>query len=200
MTKPLEPWDGRASVEERRDAILRSLGSSIREKRLSSLTMSDIAHRLGLVKGNLYYYFKSKQDIFYHCHVKCMEISLAALEQAEGMQAPPSQRLRALLVGHICGITEEPYGGVLLTDLENLTPPQRGRYVKMRDEFEAGVRRLIQDGVVCGEFREQNVRLSAFAILGAINWIPKWFRSEGPASASEVAAAFADQLVRSLKP
>ena len=53
-------WDVRASVDDRRDQILRSLASFVRDRKLASLTMRDIADRLGLVKGNLYYYFKSK--------------------------------------------------------------------------------------------------------------------------------------------
>ena len=74
-------WDVRASVDDRRDQILRSLASFVRDRKLASLTMRDIADRLGLVKGNLYYYFKNKQDILFHCHVKCIGISLAALDE-----------------------------------------------------------------------------------------------------------------------
>ena len=130
-------WDVRASVDDRRDQILRSLASFVRDRRLASLTMRDIADRLGLVKGNLYYYFKNKQDILYHCHVKCIAISLAALDEVSAMDLPPAEALRELLVKHIRNITEDAYGGVLLTDLESLTPVQRKRYVAMRDRFEA---------------------------------------------------------------
>ena len=131
-------WDVRASVDDRRDQILRSLASFVRDRRLASLTMRDIADRLGLVKGNLYYYFKNKQDILYHCHVKCIAISLAALDDVSAMDLAPADALRTLLIKHIRNITEDPYGGVLLTDLESLTPTQRRRYVAMRDRFDAG--------------------------------------------------------------
>jgi AcrR family transcriptional regulator len=202
MAKTLrnQRWALAATVDERRDEILRSLGSFMREHRISSLTMRDIADRLGLVKGNLYYYFKNKQDILYQCHVKCMEISLAAFEEVATAPGMPSERLRILLIRHIRGIAEEAYGGVLLTDLESLTAAQRKNYVAMRDRFEQGVRRLIQEGVKRGEFRKQNVAVAGFAILGAINWIPKWFRPDGPLSSAEIAEAFADQLIRSLRP
>ena len=82
-------WDVRASFEERRDQILRSLAAFMRDRRLASLTMRDIADQLGLVKGNLYYYFKSKQDILYHCHVKCIAISLVALDEVIAMDLAP---------------------------------------------------------------------------------------------------------------
>ena len=145
-------WDVRASVDDRRDQILRSLASFVRDRKLASLTMRDIADRLGLVKGNLYYYFKNKQDILYHCHVKCIAISLAALDEVSAMDLPPADALRALLVKHIRNITEDAYGGVLLTDLESLTPAQRKRYVAMRDRFEHGVRKMIRGGIADGAF------------------------------------------------
>jgi AcrR family transcriptional regulator len=193
-------WDMRASVDERRDQILRSLASFVRDRRLASLTMRDIADRLGLVKGNLYYYFKNKQDILYHCHVKCIAISLAALDEVSAISLPPAEALRELLVKHIRNITEDAYGGVLLTDLESLTPVQRKRYVAMRDRFEDGVRKLIRGGVADGVFASQNIDLAGITVLGAINWIPKWYRPDGPMSSVEIAEKIADQLIRSLRP
>lgn len=193
-------WDARRSVDERRDEILRSLAAILRERRLSSLKMQDIADRLGLVKGNLYYYFKSKQDILYHCHVKCMQASLEALEDAERASGSAGKRLHELLRRHVHAIAEDPYGGVLLADLDTLAAAQRRRYVTMRDRFERGVRQLIEAGMRSGEFRAADARLAGFAILGAINWIPKWYRPEGELSAAQIADGFADQFLRSLKP
>jgi AcrR family transcriptional regulator len=193
-------WDVRASVDDRRDQILRSLASFVRDRKLASLTMRDIADRLGLVKGNLYYYFKSKQDILFHCHLKCIGISLAALDEVRTEMLPPVESLRRLLIKHIRNITEDAYGGVLLTDLESLTPAQRKRYVAMRDRFEQGVRQMIRDAIVEGEFAVENVDLAGFTILGAINWIPKWHRPDGALSSTEIAESMADQLIRSLRP
>ena len=193
-------WDVRASVDDRRDQILRSLASFVRDRRLASLTMRDIADRLGLVKGNLYYYFKNKQDILYHCHVKCIAISLAALDDVSAMDLTPADALRTLLIKHIRNITEDPYGGVLLTDLESLTPAQRRRYVAMRDRFEHGVREMIRGGIADGVFAPQNIDLAGITILGAINWIPKWYRTDGRMSSAEIANSIADQLIRSLRP
>ena len=191
-------WDLGLSVEERRDEILRTLAAFLRERHLSALKMQDIADRLGMTKGNLYYYFKSKHDILFHCHMKAMEHSLGALAETQAMVGSPGEKLHALLVRHIRSITDEAYGAVLLTDLESLSKPQRRRYVVLRDKFEQGVRSLIEEGIAIGEFRDQDVNLAGFAILGAVNWISKWYKARGPRTAQEVAVAFADFFRRGL--
>jgi AcrR family transcriptional regulator len=194
----VQRWDPGMSVEERRDEILRTLAKFLRERHLSALKMQDIADRLGMTKGNLYYYFKSKHDILFHCHMKAMEHSLSALDDVRAMEASPGEKLHALLVRHIRSITDEAYGAVLLTDLESLTVSQRRRYVALRDRFEQGVRSLIEEGIALGEFANQDVNLAGFAILGSINWISKWYKARGPRTAQEVAAAFADFFRRGL--
>jgi AcrR family transcriptional regulator len=191
-------WGDKTSVDERREEILRRVGLVVREHGFASLKMQDIADRLNMTKGNLYYYFKSKQDLLFHCHMKCMEISLAALTEAERGDAKPAARLRRLLVAHIKGIIEDSYGAVLLTDLEDLTTEQRRRYVGMRDRFERGVRKIIDQGIASGEFRKIDSRLAGFAILGSINWMPKWYRPEGKLPASSLADGFADFFIHAL--
>jgi hypothetical protein len=87
----------------------------------------------------------------------------------------------------------------VLTDLDNLTRSQRRRYVTLRDRFEQGVRSLIDEGIAQGEFVEQDVSLVGFAILGAINWVSRWYRIRGPRTAQEVAEVFADFFCRGLR-
>src|SRR5687767_4692869 len=103
--KKVVRWNGAPGLKgQRQEAILRSVGSVLRNSRLSSLTIQDIASELGLTKGNLYYYSKDKQDILYQCHMRCMELSLRALQEARAKDGPPSEKLRTLLIGHIHGI------------------------------------------------------------------------------------------------
>jgi len=192
-------WRRRASRDARRTEIFRSLGLALRQRGLASLTMQAIADQLGMTKGNLYYYFKNKQDLLYGCHVACMRLSLRALEEVRRSAEPPGTRLRRVLTRHIRAITDEVYGAVLLTDLESLTPLQRRRYVAMRDRFEHGVRQIIRAGMQRREFRKLDPRLAGFAILGAINWIPKWYNPRGALSSAAIAEAFADFLVTALE-
>jgi hypothetical protein len=37
-------------------------------------------------------------------------------------------------------------------------------------------------------------------MLGALNWIARWFSPAGPASSDEIATRFADYLIAGLRP
>ena len=36
-------------------------------------------------------------------------------------------------------------------------------------------------------------------MLGAVNWIPRWFNPDGPATSQEIADRFADYLIAGLQ-
>lgn len=160
--------------------------------------MEEVAEHLGLVKGNIYYYFKDRQDLIFHCHVSCLQISLEALAEVRKMAAGPRQRLRHLLMRHIEAIVGSEYGGALLADMDEMQPAQRRRYIAMRDKFEVAVRELIQEGVAKGEFRRTNIPLAGFAILGSINWMPKWYDPGGALAPPAIAEWFADFFLEAL--
>ena len=186
-------------AEDRRDEIVRGAAAVLRRGRDGTLRMAQVAKHVGLVKGNLYYYFKDRQELIFHCHVRCTEMSLAALEEIAPRRASAEARLREFLRRHIEVIIASEYGGALLADIGELTPTQRRRYVALRDRVESGVRRLIEEGIAKKEFRPTNVPLAGFAILGSINWMPKWHRPDGALDARDVADLFVDFFIRGLK-
>jgi AcrR family transcriptional regulator len=175
------------------------LGLVLQERGIAGISMGEIAHRLGMTKGSLYYYFKDKDDLLYQCHMRAMEVSLRALRDERLATLPPEARLREVLVAHIRGITEEVYGAVVLTDLESLSPGRRRRYIAKRDTFERGVRDIIEEGIRRGVFRKVDVKIAGFAILGGINWISKWYNPDGPLTSRELAERFAEFLVSGLE-
>src|SRR5262245_43959318 len=176
-------WSGRRKpTQSRRDDILRGVGAVLRNSASSVLTMQSIAEELGITKGNLYYYFRDKQDILFHCHMRSVELSLAALREINAAIGSAEERLRWLLVHHIQSILDNSLSNILLTDLESLAPAQRTTYVGKRGEFEAGVRALIKTGGRNGEFYCEDVKLAGLAILGAANWTSKWYRPAGEKS------------------
>ncbi|MGW8282656.1 MAG: TetR/AcrR family transcriptional regulator, partial [Gemmatimonadota bacterium] len=66
------------------------------------------------------------------------------------------------------------------------------------DRYERALRRMIDLGIEQGEFRTVDSKLATFAILGAINWIARWYRPEGAIKAEALGEQFADYLLEGL--
>ena len=71
--------------------------------------------------------------------------------------------------------------------------------MEQRDEYEGMLRGIIEAGVRSGVFVPCDSRLIGFAILGALNWIPRWYKPGGPRTPKEIAGAFSEYFVRGLQ-
>lgn len=151
-----------------------------------------------MTKGNLYYYFKNKEEILYVCHDYSLDLVLKQLKEVEKSPSPPDEKLRQLVSGFVHLFIDVLPGTVWTLDLEALSPSLLKRIIAKRDRFDRGVRRILKQGMDQGVFAPGNPKLLTFAIMGAINWIPRWFDPAGMAKSDEIAQVFADYLVTGL--
>jgi AcrR family transcriptional regulator len=183
---------------QRRVEILKSAAAAFRRRGYHGATVGEIARDLRMTKGSLYYYFKNKEEILYFCHDYSLDILLELLARVEAETRSPDQRLRQLIVAFVHMIIDELQGTALTMDLTALSPPLLRRVIAKRDQFDRGIRRILKEGMALGLFVPGDPKLLTFAILGAVNWITRWFDPRGPARSEEIAQAFADFLLAGL--
>jgi AcrR family transcriptional regulator len=188
----------RGRSRQRRVEILRSAAAAFRRRGYHGASVGEIARDLRMTKGSLYYYFKNKEEILYFCHDYSLDILLDLLARVERETRSPDQRLRQLIVSFVHMIIDELQGTALTMDLQALSPRLLRRVIAKRDLFDRGVRRILQEGMDRGLFVPGDPKLLTFAILGAVNWITRWFDPRGPARSEEIAQAFADYLLAGL--
>lgn len=189
-----------ARIQRRRIEILKSAAAAFRRRGYHGASMGEIADALRMTKGSLYYYFRNKEEILYFCHDYSLDILLALLAQVETEGAAPEGQLRQLVTAFVHMIIDELHGTALTLDLGALSPPLLRKVILKRDRFDRGIRRILQEGMERGVFARADPKLLAFAILGAVNWISRWFDPKGPATSQEIGMAFADYLVAGLMP
>ncbi len=180
--------------------ILKSASAAFRKLGYHGATVEQIAAALQMNKGNLYYYFKSKEEILFACHEYSHDRLQELLDQTCRGTAPAEAKLRRLIRAAVHVILDELHGTALLVDLEALTPAHRRAVIARRDNFDHGMRLIIEDGIATGAFKPGDPKLLGFAMLGAINWIAKWFNPNGPSTSDEIANRFADYLIDGLRP
>ena len=96
-------------------------------------------------------------------------------------------------------MTEELEGSPLAFEVSALSPDRRAEIIAGRDRYEAVLRDLVARGVAQGALRPVDPKIAVFAILGAINWIARWYDPEGGADGVALGEEFADLLIRGLE-
>jgi AcrR family transcriptional regulator len=179
--------------------ILKSAAKAFRRLGYHGATVEQIAAALHMKKGNLYYYFKNKEEILFACHQYSLDRLTQLLDDVEQSEFAPDEKLRRLVVAFVHTILDELHGTALFLELEALSPAHLKAVIARRDKFEHGVRAVLEEGMRSGAFAPGNPKLLAFALFGAVNWIPRWYNPDGSASSQNIADLFADFFVAGLR-
>jgi AcrR family transcriptional regulator len=185
--------------ESTRVQILHSAAAAFRKLGFHGTTVERIARSLKMEKGNLYYYFRNKEEILFACHQYSLDRLSHVLDDVGACGQPPDEKLRMLIAALVHTILDDLHGTSLFIDLVALAPSHLRTIITRRDRVDRGMRQIIADGMSSGLFAPRDAKLVSFAILGAVNWIPRWFRPDGPAGSQAIADCFADYLVAGLK-
>jgi AcrR family transcriptional regulator len=181
-------------ADARRVEIMRAAARVFRARGFAAAGMRDIAVAADLSPGNLYHYFRGKEELLFFCQDRSLDRLLAALAAARKDARPLAVRLRGLAVAHVLCLVDEVEGSAAHLAVDALPPRLRERIVAKRDRYERGVRAL----VAAARRRGTDSRVATRAFLGALNWTAHWFRPDGSYPPRRVAELVADYAVAGL--
>jgi TetR/AcrR family transcriptional regulator len=186
-------------AELKRGSIVRAAAQCFNRSGFHGTSMDDIAARLGVTKAALYRYVSTKHELLFASFNMAMDSSFASLDRAEKEGANGLDKLRIALrgyLGDLIGVLGHP---VVLLEESALLPEQSRAIIRRRDQAEARYRGLITEGIEDGSIAPCNPKLTVFALIGAINWVPKWYRRDGELSAEEVVESLVGFITRSIE-
>src|SRR5438093_6256194 len=177
---------------------MRAAATVFRARGFSAAGMRDIAVAADLSPGNLYHYFRGKEELLFFCQDRSLDRLLEALAAARSAgpkdRRPLAARLRELAIAHVLCLIDGVEGSAAHLEVDALPPPLRERIVAKRDRYERGVRALV--AAESGRGAESAVATRAF--LGALNWPANWFRPHGPQPPQRAGELVADYAVAGL--
>ncbi|MHB8156046.1 MAG: TetR/AcrR family transcriptional regulator [Desulfocucumaceae bacterium] len=184
---------------ERKLNIVKAAAKLFSEKGYHDATLEEIARELKYTKGSIYYYISSKQDLLFQCHEMAMNMLLENIDRIKNTGLSPDLMLKEIIKGHIETLMSEFN---LITVTLGSDYELEDRYseiiIKKRDMYEAFIAGVIKNGINDKIFREMPVKVVINLIMGAANWIGRWYSEDGPMSLQDIGQFYADYLVTPL--
>lgn len=170
--------------DQRIQEILQTAAELFGERGYDAVSLEDVAERLDLTKGSLYYYFSGKDELGTAAIETLGEQWMARLNQLpEAQDGPPARRLRALMREHIAiAVRDYPAALRLFLVPREWPEAQRARIKELRRAHDAVFRRVVEAGVASGDFTVTSVDTTMRCMHAAMSQAPDWLgHLTGPA-------------------
>src|SRR4051794_33402240 len=178
-----EDESGRARPRRKRDEeVLDAAAKVFAERGYSEASVQDVADELGILKGSLYHYIRTKEDLLFwlleDVHRDVEEI-LEEVAEAEGLD--PIERI-ALYVRRqvLYNLDNLERISIYYHDMERLSADRLESIVGRRRAHERFIAGLIRDGQAQGlADTSLDPRVLANCLFGTIIWTYRWYRPNG---------------------
>jgi AcrR family transcriptional regulator len=174
---------------ERWSEILDAAGHIFNEKGYQAARIEDIATRIGILRGSLYYYIDSKEDLLYALSVAGHQSGLSTIDEDEATSAADAPtRLAAFIDRWMAIMVNMPqYTPVTERDVRFLGEERRAIVMEMRVKMHGYARRIFEQGIAEGDIDPTiDVGVATNSLFELLNSTIRWFRPSGHLSHADV--------------
>jgi AcrR family transcriptional regulator len=186
--------------------ILAAAGEVFAEKGYRATTIDDIAAKVGLLPGSLYYYIESKEHLLREWATSVLDRSTRQLleESPELADADARGRLGALIDRLLAEAREAaPYDvhAVIDAEMHRMQPEQADELKQRRQPLIDFMEALLEQGIQEGHFDpDLDFPMTMHSILRLVASTPKWFASDSQLDFDDVAHWYKVFVLRGLRP
>ncbi len=186
--------------EQKREAVLRAAVRMFNARGFHATSLDEVAASLKISKPTIYYYLGNKEDVLLECLTRGMAMLRAAADMAMRGGGSGLERLSGFLRRY-AEIAMNDFGRcVILTNEEVLSEQGAARFRSSKAEIDRSIRSLLADGIADRSIAPLDIRMTAFALAGALSWSARWHDPAGTMSPEEIASAMVDILVSGIAP
>jgi AcrR family transcriptional regulator len=182
---------------QQRDRVLRAAAHCFNRKGYSGTSLKDVAAMLGLTDPALYYYVRNKEELVYLCYVRAADVGREAMQRAVAEGGSGLEQARRYLRYHIENMVGERGPIAIMSEIPSLTPAHRDDVLELSRQHSKDFEAILERGIADGSISSCDVRMTGNALMGSINWIPKWFHGD-KRQAEQIIAEFPGVLTRGL--
>jgi AcrR family transcriptional regulator len=187
--------------EARRREVMEAAIAVFSERGYRAASMNDIATRMGMGKASLYHYVASKEEVLIELYEDVLRENVIAARRIASSQATALDALAELLadrVAYTCRNRE--LLRIFFEEEAELPARQQSRLISVRHEYEQTLLDMVARGEEAGEFSLPTTPpIFVNTLLGAANWVYKWYRPQGPLSPEQLGSQIAALLLAGLR-
>ncbi len=188
------------STRHSRPDVVKAAGRLFADRGYHGTSMRDLGKELGLLGSSLYAHVESKQDLLVEVVEAGARLFEESADRALSGDGDAAERLRRLVVGHVDVVLENiDVARVYLNEAKVLDEEHRVKVLTERDRYEKVFRRVIDEGVASGVFRQDvDAKASAIFILSILNSLDRWYRLDGALGREDLVTAIAEFATRGI--
>jgi AcrR family transcriptional regulator len=187
--------------EERRAQIIEAALACFTRQGYANTTIDDIAAESGLSKGAIYWYFKSKDDVFQAAFTSMFEAvgaeSMAAFQACE--TAAEKLRLGARTMVNLARDIEGYFALIVefWAQSENRDEVM-GFWAEMLKQYQQVIAAIFEGGIQSGEFREVDTDALAWMIMTAYDGLAAYDMMIPNLDMDKISETFIETLLKGL--
>ena len=170
--------------------LLKAAAECFNEKGFSGTSLKNVAAKLNLTDAAIYYYVRNKEELVNLCYLRATDLAEDALARARKQGQTPVEKLELFIRYQIECITGPEGPVAIMSEIASLNEGHREHILRRATQHQKRIARLIQSGIDDGSLSSADNIAICNALLGAINWIPKWYKSGSDLSGDTIADNF----------
>lgn len=178
--------------------MLKAAARCFNLKGYSGTSLRDVADELDLTDAALYYYVRNKEELVYLCYVRAADLGREALDKAQAECENGMDIILRYLRYHVEMMVGDRGPIAIMSEIPSLKTEHRDEVLELSRQHSLKFEAVLQAGIEDGSVAPCNVRMTGNAIMGSINWIPKWYHGD-PDLAKKLIDEFPDILARGLQ-
>ncbi|RFA08525.1 hypothetical protein B7R54_04265 [Subtercola boreus] len=180
--------------------MMRAALALFSRKGYSAASVQDVADAIGVLKGSVYHYIGSKEDLLFRIFDDAHVENEALMIEISALDVGPVDKLRTYLERSLLVTLNNIERTTLyFRDWRYLTGERQETISKHRRQYDVFLRELISEAYKA-EGVESHVQLKHISsfVIGGTNWVADWFRSDGPDSAESIAKDYTDMAMSAI--
>jgi AcrR family transcriptional regulator len=188
-------------VQDRQDAkrraVLDAAAALYANQGYRATSMNDLAAAVGLSKPSLYHYVRNKEEILVELYEDVMRDNTAAVEAIQAHTTRAIDALRQIIVQRVAYTCEnQALLRVFFEEEAGLPHDRLANLLQRRRAYEDAVMAVTRRAVAEGSLSlSVSPRIYVNTLLGAANWVYKWFAPDGRLGPRELGEEVASVLL-----